>query len=184
MKFFNYWWIYTIKGIIFFVIGIIALLSPDMTLISLLTYLGIIILTFGIILLANGIYRFKNKKDWRSLMYQSILDIIIGIIIISFPKEIINIFIILFSIIAIILGIYLLIISYKIQSKGISKNTFLLTGVLSLIIGILFLFNPFEGAMLITSLAGILFLILGLIVLYTSINMRRQVKLNGFTDEF
>lgn len=184
MKLFKYWWIYTIKGLLFSVIGIIALLSPSITLISLLSYLGIIILAFGIILLARDIFLIKKKKNWRTLMYQSIFDIIIGIIIISFPKQIISIFIIAFSIIAILLGIYLLIIFYKIKNKGISKNIFLLIGALSLIIGLVFLFNPFGSAMAITSLAGILLLILGLVIFYASLNMLQQSKLNNSTDEF
>ena len=51
---------------------------------------------------------------------------------------------------------------------NMSSGLILFNGILSLVVGLLLLFNPFEGALIIAIIIGIYSLIYGLFSLYTA----------------
>lgn len=150
-----------IRSILALIIGGLAVFVPDLTLKSIVIYLGILILLSSIIFfvfaLRNDVRIYRNY-----LMMQSLFNLIIGILFLIIPEVIVNIFVIIIGIIFLFIGILQLITAFYI-SRYFNLFWFsLITSVLTIIAGILLFTNPFESAEAILIFTGILLMIYGI----------------------
>ena len=74
---------------------------------------------------------------------------------------------------AMIIGIFQIVVSIKTASQHKNKNVLLFNGILSMIFGLILFFNPFETAVFLTFLAGILALLLGIVLIYMAISFHK-----------
>lgn len=145
----------TITSIIFIVIGLFLIVKPETTL-SLISYvLGIVILVNGIITLI----RYYSNRGENSLfdfgLVFGIIEIIIAVIFISSPAAIA-------SIIPLILGIWMFIngifkLQVALNLKSLNSSSWIYSTViscLSILLGLVLILNPFEGAIVITQIIG------------------------------
>ncbi|MFW6219137.1 MAG: HdeD family acid-resistance protein [Bacteroidota bacterium] len=172
-KMYGNWWIEGLKGLLALIFGIAALLYPDVTLVTLVTYFGIFAIIAGIIVsLMALIYRRRNRFSdfW---IFEGILDIIIGVLLVAYPRGFVNVFLIIIAIWAILTGILQLASSRGL--KGLVKNIWLyrISAFMLIIFGIVVLFNPFEGGMALTAILGILAIIYGITAVISSAKLAR-----------
>ncbi len=142
-------------SIIFIVIGLFLIIKPATTL-SLISYvLGLVILVNGIITLIRY-YSSREKSNLFDFgLILGIVEVVIAVIFISKPTAIA-------SIIPLILGIWILVNGiFKLQfalNLKISKNdSWIYSCViasLSILLGLVLILNPFEGAVVITQIIG------------------------------
>ena len=138
------------KTLILGLVGLVLLLIPS-TLNKLIgIFIGASLLIVGIIQIIKYT---KDKENNNLIMISGILYSVLGIIIIIYPYSIINL-------VTICLGVYLLIngllkIKVAINLKNITNKWIgtLVMGIVTIILGILLIFNPFAG-ITITKLAG------------------------------
>ena len=131
-------------------VGLVLLLIPS-TLNKLIgIFIGASLLIVGIIQIIKYT---KDKENNNLIMISGILYSVLGIIIIIYPYSIINL-------VTICLGVYLLIngllkIKVAINLKNITNKWIgtLVMGIVTIILGVLLIFNPFAG-ITITKLAG------------------------------
>ena len=118
----------------------------------------------------------KNVKNELDIVY-GIGMAILGIIVISNPKGVA-------SIIPFILGVLIIInsaakLQYSLELKKDNNNLWNSTMILSLITllcGILLVFNPFRGAEFITKVVGIILFIYAITDIISSLRIRKTVK--------
>lgn len=138
------------KTLILGLVGLVLLLIPS-TLNKLIgIFIGASLLIVGIIQIIKYT---KDKENNNLIMISGILYSVLGIIIIIYPYSIINL-------VTICLGVYLLIngllkIKVAINLKNITNKWIgtLVMGIVTIILGVLLIFNPFAG-ITITKLAG------------------------------
>lgn len=139
------------KTLILGLVGLVLLLIPE-TLNKLIGVLiGVVLLMVGIIAIVRY---FKEKKNESNLnIVSGILYSVLGVIIIIYPYSIINL-------LTICLGLYLVIYgSLKLKKSIVLKKITdkwigtLIMGIITIILGIILIFNPFAG-ITITKLAG------------------------------
>ena len=139
-------------------LGIFLLLKPETT-ISLISYLlGLFV---GIIGISGIVKHFKNKNQTFNLdLSYGIICLIISMILIFNTKA-------LASIIPSIIGIFIIINStmkiqytmlFKKQSNTIWISTLVLS-IITLLCGIILIFNPFGSAIVVTKLIGIFIIV-------------------------
>ena len=167
-------------SIIFLLIGILLLIKP-VTIISIIVdIIGISVIILGIF----GIIRYfktKNESFNFDLVY-GIICIIAGALIISNVK-------VVASFLPIILGIWMIgnsviKIQYAMNLKEYSESNWLIVMIISIIslaAGILFVFNPFKGATLITQGLGVALSIYAIMDIVNAIILKKEVK--TFTKE-
>ena len=139
------------KTLILALIGLVLLLIPG----TLNKVIGIVIGVGLLIVGLIGIIKYIKLKEYKftSNLVSGILYSALGIIVIIYPFSIINL-------VTICLGLYLVIngIMKTIFSFGLKKLTdkwvgALVMGIITIILGLLLIFNPFAG-ITITKLAG------------------------------
>lgn len=163
------------SSILFIVIGLLLFIKPGETLRLISYIIGGLILAFGI----YGIIKFtkEEKKGFSIDLSYGILSLIAGLIVILNPEA-------LASIIPIIIGIWIVInSSLKIQYSFFMKNesnkrwkATLILSIVTLVCGILLLFNPFKAAAYAIQAVGGIIILYSLIDLIESFMVKSKVK--------
>ena len=153
----NHWWVFLIRGILFVILGIYMICSPAVSYIALGFLFGLIIFLAGIVeLLHVSRARYTGNRRWHLAL--GIIDIILGIVLMSHVAASIAIMRIVLGIWFIFRGISLFSFSRTINSSWMLK----LGGALTFIFGLLILFNAAFGSMTIIIFTAVAFIITGI----------------------
>lgn len=149
-----------ISSIALIAFGILLILQSEATIITISYVIGGLLIALGVI---AGISFFKNIKDRSKndldIVY-GIVCIILGVLVIQNPEAIA-------SIIPFVLGLVIIInsatkLQYSFELYKEKNKLWLSTLVLSVVMivcGVVLIFNPFKGAVLLTRIVGIFILI-------------------------
>lgn len=158
-----------VTSVVIFVLGIFLFIQPDTIIRMISIILGGIILIPGVIALIDY---FKNKY-YPSLIC-GVITVIIGLILIINTK-------LVASILPFILGIYFVVnginrLHYALSLRKINVNytTSLIFSLLIILCGILFIINPFEGALVITKVIGIFMILYAVLDLANFIVLKKE----------
>ena len=155
------------------ILGLVLLIKPD-TVISVIAYIiGAILIVLSI---SNLIRYFKEKENGMYLGLGIIF--LIGAIFVIFKYEMIV------SIIPFILGIFVIInsslkIPYVVELKSMKNDKYiilLISTVLSMLIGLFLIFNPFTSTLTITRIIGIFVTVYSIIDIYQTLLVKKELK--------
>lgn len=160
-----------LQGVLLILFGIIALIFPDITLFALAVYFGISFLLAGLILIIISMRLKASISNWGYILAEGITGIILGLVIITSPRVSATVFLIILGVYAIIMGLFFLAGYFSGQLTNYFKGSLLVTGIISLLFGILLVVNPFDSTRMVTLLAGIYALIYGI---FSVMNITRR----------
>lgn len=161
------------SSIFLLILGLILLIKPD-TVISVIAYIiGFMLLIFSI---SNFLRYFKEKDNGIYLGFAILL--LVASLFIIFKYEMIV------SIIPFILGVFVIInsslkVPYILELKTINNNKYinlLVSTILSIIIGLFLIFNPFSSTLTITRIIGIFIIIYSIIDIYETMLVKKELK--------
>ena len=124
------------------IVGIVLVTNPDVLIGTISWVLGVILIVAGII---RSIYGLKNIEISATSLYLSIIIVILGIFLISFPEIIKVTFKIIFGGWILFIGIQRLIFALIVKSvdkRG--SNTYLINSLAVIVVGILVLINFYD----------------------------------------
>ena len=147
------WGLESIKGLLALLLAIIIFSHPGKALITLATYLGILALIAGIIITVRSLYR--KHGAWQMWLTQGVINILIGLLVVAYPKATAGLLIFVIGLWITLFGIIQLVSFMQLRHIQPARSLMLLSTVLSLIVGVMLLFNPFEGAVLATIVIGV-----------------------------
>jgi len=162
------WWFLAVNGLILVFFGVLLLWFTKPVIEILVFYFGLAILAGGIILLFAAIRNIIKDKQTGMILFESIISIAIGVIIMLSPGNSQAVFLVLTGIWAVIIGIVQLVILINVKKGITGKNLLLLNGLLTIGLGIVLFFNPFMMAAIMVKLFGVLALIFGVLMIYFS----------------
>lgn len=163
-----------ISSIIFLILGLLLVFKTEGT-------INLISSIIGCILLINGgfstIKYFKENDNKVNIIY-GIVAILAGFILILNPTTIV-------SILPFVLGVYFTIsgiikFKYALDIKNYQRRTpvfMLIVSIMMMICGILFIINPFSGAVAITKTIGIYLIIYSVLDIINSITLRKGMDI-------
>lgn len=169
----NNWWFVALKGLLFIIFGLLAILYPGEAISTVIIYLGLVILVTGVIFLIGAIINIRHKKPWELWLLEAVIDIALGVLFIFYPVWTIKFFTTLIGIWAVILGIYQLVTYFKTRKVIRNNSLYLYNGAFAVILGLLFVFNPFGPGKIITVLIGIFAVIFGIMVVVMAFNLKK-----------
>lgn len=168
-------------SIILMILGLLLIFQSEVTITTISYIIGAALIALGVLALIRFIKSAKNitEMNFNLDIIYGIVTVILGIVIITNPKAIA-------SILPIVLGIAIVINSAsKLQYAFILKNdnndmwkTTMIIAIVSAICGVILLFNPFAGAVLIMKIVGIF------IVVYSVLDIVSTVIIKKNVDEF
>ena len=156
-------------------IGIFLLSKPEVTLHAISYVIGILLIVWGIIPIITFITN-KEKESYLEFSFIcGVFSCLFGIIIMINPN-------IIGSIIPFLIGTWMIIngiikLSYSITLNKESNATIsIMISIIILICGLLLIFNPFGGAVVLTKLIGVFTIIYSLLDLIECFTLKRTVK--------
>lgn len=166
-----------IGSIIMCLIAILLIAKPETMLNTVITLFGIGMLLDGIFSIILYIVTDKEQKIFSNALAEGILGILISVLILIKKDFVI-------SIIPVIVGIWIIIksitkIQLSLNIRSVDEKSWillLLSSLITLVIGIIILVNPFDTMVSVTMIAGILLLVTGVIDIVESICMMRKLK--------
>lgn len=164
-------------SIILFILGILLIFESEATITTISYIIGAILVAAGTFAFVRYIRNNRNGYDTSGIdILYGIVTVILGVIIITNPHAIA-------SIIPIVLGIAIIISSaIKIQYAFDLKNsgndlwkTTMIIAIVSTVCGIILLFNPFAGAVLIMRIVGIFIIIYSILDIVSTLIIKKNV---------
>ncbi len=171
------WWAILIRGIAAVLFGILALALPRLTLLVLVALFGAYALVDGIFAIAAVVRGFERRRanSWW-LLVEGIAGIIAGLVAFFWPGITALVLLYIIAAWAIVTGI--LEIVQAVEMRRVIRNDWLLilSGVASVIFGILLFLFPGAGALTVVWLIGIYAIVFGALVIGLSLWLRRMQR--------
>ena len=166
-----------LTDLIYMIIGLLFILIPAFISNFICYLIGLLVIILGIKPIHKYLNLIEKTRLSKMIFIVGILMIILGLFIIVNPN-------LLASILPITIGLYLIIISFAKLSDSIEykKNNydkwynFLISSILTLIIGLVILFNPFKTVTLAIRIVGFVLLIDGLFDIYNLYSYGKRFK--------
>jgi uncharacterized membrane protein HdeD (DUF308 family) len=162
----NNWSAFAINGVIALLFGVLALTVPDTTILVFAKYFGLLVLVSGIILLVIGINNRRNNKPFTVLLIEAVAAIVIGLIIVFYTQQSLTLFVILIGLWAVIMGAVQLIVASQVKGNKTDRNILIFNGLFTLVLGVLIFSNPWESAHIFVTIAGLIAVVTGILLLY------------------
>ncbi|HEY4327729.1 MAG TPA: DUF308 domain-containing protein [Mucilaginibacter sp.] len=167
----RHWWVFLLRGILFILVGIYMIAFPVSSLIALGFLFGLIIFFAGGAELMYAIQdRGADNRGWH--LFIGIIDIILGIMLMIHVTASV-------TILGIIVGIWFIIRGFSLLSfsRAIGRSWMLVAGgILTILFGLLILFNPLFGATAIILWIAIAFIIVGVFNIMLGIRLKSVLK--------
>ena len=166
-----------ISSIILIALGILLIVQSEATIVTISYIIGGILIALGVIAGIKFIKNIKERtKNDLDVVY-GIVCIILGVLVIKNPEAIA-------SIIPFVLGLIIIInsatkLQYSFELYKEKNKLWLSTLILSIIMvvcGIVLIFNPFKGAILITRIVGVFILVYAVLDLISTFVISQTFK--------
>jgi len=150
------------------ILGILMMVYPEPTLTIVVWLIGAAALFFGIFAVISFFTAKAEEKNLGWLML-GLVGIAFGIIILVYPDMTVKFLMFLWGLWLIITGIVMLFAGLMAKDMKDTRWLMVLGGILSLVVGSIFVLNPYDGAVvlvwvigLFTVIYGIIFIVLGI----------------------
>jgi uncharacterized membrane protein HdeD (DUF308 family) len=140
------WWVFLVGGIAYVIFGMLAFVNPGVALWVVATFFAASVLVDGIFNIAGSIQN-REKDGWWIMLLIGILGLVAGGFALLNPPVSMIAFIYLVAFEAIMLGMFLLMLGYKVRKATTREWILYVTGVLSILFGVLVVANPVKGGL-------------------------------------
>lgn len=178
------WWFLVINGLIAILFGVFLLFFDTDLIRILMMYIGIGVTVVGVILLLAAIRNIRNDKQAGMLLFESILTVVIGLVLLLFPTFSMKFFLVIIGVWAVILGIVQLAILINIREKFASKNILLFNGLLTIVLGVMLFFDPVTTAGVLLKILGVFAILFGILMIYFGFLLKTlKIAVGGSSQE-
>jgi uncharacterized membrane protein HdeD (DUF308 family) len=171
----NYWWLLAIRGLLAVLFGLAALVFPGLTLL-------VLVLLFGAFAVANGvmavIISFQERNvfpQWWLLLIEGLLGILIGLLTFLWPSITALVLLYLIAGWAIVTGVLEIAASFSRRLPATMEGILGLSGILSIILGVLLAIRPGAGLLSLVWLIGVYALVIGVLLIIRAFRFRTAV---------
>jgi uncharacterized membrane protein HdeD (DUF308 family) len=140
------WWVFLIGGIASVLFGLLAFVQPGIALLILSMFFAASILVDGVMNVL-GALRNRQNEGWWIMLLIGILGLAVGAYGLFNPPISMLALIYLFAFQAIVLGVFLLMLGYKVRQATTREWFLYLTGALSVLLGVVVVARPVAGGL-------------------------------------
>lgn len=177
------WWLSAARGVVAILFGVIAFLSPDITLFSLVTLFAAFSLVSGAVSVFAGVtYRRSNDHWWLMLLWGGV-SIGAGAMALLHPALSALVFVLLIAMNALVCGVLDIATAIRLRKHIQGEWLLGLNGAVSIVFGVLVFLFPGPGALALVWYIGAYAVATGILLLVLSLRLRAQSKEPGAMPE-
>ncbi|MGN0516050.1 HdeD family acid-resistance protein [Eubacterium sp.] len=168
---------YILTCIAFIIVGLILLIYPELSMITICYIIGIMSIVFGIIKIFAYFSDDKYNIAFQFDLALGLFNVIVGIIILVHPSWIVRILPLILGVLIIVNSLFSIQASLDAKRFGMKKwFVLLIFSILSIAMGIVLVFYPFNSAVVLTMLYGAGCILTGTEKLIAAIYTTQRVK--------
>jgi uncharacterized membrane protein HdeD (DUF308 family) len=165
------WWVSVVFGLIGIAFGLMTMAKPFQALVAMAWAFGILALADGIAsLLALFDKRVAIPKLW--LLAYAVASIAFGLVAVANPKATAGVMFLMLSFWLIVAGVFRIVFAIRVRKEIVGEWLIALSGVLAIVLGLLFLRNPATGLFTAAIWIGALALVYGIVQVIAGFRMR------------
>jgi len=173
------WWAVALQGVVAILFGIAVFAMPFITMLSFVMVFAVFSFIDGIFGIVASIRGARRGERWIWLLLSGILGVAASAVAILWPGITILAFVILLASRAMVSGTFMLISAYRLKIDH-GRVWLVVGGIASVVFGVLLIFWPFVGALVLTFWTGAHAVVLGATLLALAYKLRSQsVGLQG-----
>ena len=158
------WWAVALRGAFAILFGIVAFLMPGATILALVLVFSAYMLADGVLAIVSAVRAARRNERWGLLVFQGIASILAGIAAFVWPGITVLVFVTLVAAWSIVSGGLILGAAVRLKIDH-GRWWLALSGLLSIIFGILLVLAPLAGAVVLTWWIGAYALVFGVALL-------------------
>jgi len=166
------WWLLALRGLVAVLFGVLAFMWPGATLITLVWLFGAFALVNGILSLVLAAKTPKGYPKVGSLIFGGLLGILAGLLAFVMPGITALGLLILIAAWAIVTGIMELVAAVRLRKIINNEWLLVLAGIASVVFGVILLFQPAAGALVLIWWIGAWALLSGILLMILAFRMR------------
>jgi len=166
------WWLLALRGLVAVLFGVLAFMWPGATLITLVWLFGAFALVNGILSLVLAAKTPKGYPKVGSLIFGGLLGILAGLLAFVMPGITALSLLILIAAWAIVTGIMELVAAVRLRKIINNEWLLVLAGIASVLFGVILLFQPAAGALVLIWWIGAWALLSGILLMILAFRMR------------
>jgi uncharacterized membrane protein HdeD (DUF308 family) len=167
------WWLFTLRGIFGIIFGLVALIFPGPTMLSLVIVFSAYMLVDGVAGIISAARAIRRRDRWGLLVFEGLLDIAVGIVAFLWPGITVLAFVLLVAAWAIVSGALMTAAGFRLNVDH-GRWWLVLGGLLSLAYGALLVATPLIGALVLTWWIGAYALAFGVALVIFSFKLRSR----------
>ena len=168
----KYWWTFVIRGLLAVTFGLVALVWPKITLIALVYLFGFYAILEGILSTIAAIIN-RGMRHWWVPLLEGLVSIAVGCAAFIWPGLTAVVLLIFIAIWAILTGVFEIWAAVQLRKEIRGEWILALTGIISILIGIILFANPGAGALAVVWLIGIYAVIFGALLTFLGLKLRK-----------
>jgi uncharacterized membrane protein HdeD (DUF308 family) len=171
------WWALLLRGIAAVLFGLAALFWPGLTLVVLIAFFGAYALVDGVFAIVAGI-RGSEGSRWL-LLAEGVLGVLAGLVVFFWPGMTATVLLFLISAWAIFTGLLKVVMAIAFRRRIENEWLMGLSGVLSVLFGVVLAVWPGAGLLSLVWLVGIYALIFGVALIVLGFRARGHAQASG-----
>jgi uncharacterized membrane protein HdeD (DUF308 family) len=168
-----HWWALAIRGIVAIVFAVLTFVIPGLTLALLVLVFGGYAVVDGIFALISAVRAAHGHRRWGAFLVEGIVGIVAGLIALCVPVVTLFFFIYILAAWGIITGIFEIAAAMRLRRQVANEWLLVLTGIVSIIFGIVVFWAPAVGALTIAWWVGGYAFIFGVLLLALAVRLRK-----------
>lgn len=166
------WWAFVVGGLAMTLFGLLAFSNPGLALLVLATFFAASVLVDGVSNILGSLQN-REKDGWWILLLMGLLGTAVGSYALFNPPLSIAVFILLVAFEAIVLGVFLVMLGYKVRKATHREWVLYLAGALSILFGFVVIANPVTASRTIVYMIASWSLVIGVLKVAFGLKVRK-----------
>jgi uncharacterized membrane protein HdeD (DUF308 family) len=168
----RYWWLLALRGLAAILFGILAFIWPQLTLEVLVILFGVYVLIDGVSNVVTGFSQRRTNNRWWVMLLEGLVGILAGILTFVYPGITAILLLYFIAAWAIITGILEIAAAIRLREEITGEWALALSGIASVIFGILLIIFPGTGALAVVWIIGSYAILFGALLIYLAFKVR------------
>jgi uncharacterized membrane protein HdeD (DUF308 family) len=167
------WWAVALRGVVGILFGIIALVMPGATMLSLVLVFAAYMLVDGVLAIVSAVRAARHREKWGWLILEGAVNIVTAVLAVLLPGLTVVAFVLLVAFWALLSGGLMLGAAFRLKADH-GRGWLIFGGIVSIIYGALLVIAPLIGAIVLTWWLGAYALIFGIALLILAFKLRAR----------
>jgi uncharacterized membrane protein HdeD (DUF308 family) len=171
----NFWWVYLLRGIFAILFGITTLVLPAAAFSALVIFFAMFMIADGIfaILFSLNAKKAIRSKPW--ILFMGITGLVAGALLLFNPFISAITLVCFFAFWSFFAGIMEMIRAVSMHKGKRKEAWYVASGILSILVAILLLMDPFSGAVSLGIIFGLYAVVIGISLISLSLKLKKQL---------